>query len=57
MPRKHPRPAARKAAAKLKARAARMGRFKRAAAPILRNPRLGDDHILAAYATAILIRE
>lgn len=53
MPRKNPRPAAKKARAKMKARMAVQANFRRKVAPLLSDYRHGDDVQLAAIAASI----
>lgn len=55
MPRKNPRPAAKKRAAKIAAKAALKTTFKRRAAPILAHPRANDRLILAALAADVYL--
>ena len=55
MPRKHPRPAAKKRAAKIAAKAALKAAFKRRAAPILAQPRANDRLILSALAADVYL--
>lgn len=53
MPRKNPRPAAKKRAAKIAAKAALKAAFKRRVAPILAQPRANDHMLLAALAAGL----
>jgi len=53
MPRKNPRPAAKKRIAKIAVKAALKIAFKRRAAPILAQPRANDHLILAALAAGL----
>lgn len=53
MPRKKPRPAAKKARDKLKERMAQGRRYERKAAPYLDEPRFGDGLLLSALAMSI----
>ncbi|WP_169583096.1 hypothetical protein [Rhodobacter capsulatus] len=55
MPRKNPRPAAKKRAAKIAAKAALKTVFKRRAAPILARPRANDRLILAALSADVYL--
>ena len=55
MPRKHPRPAAKKRAAKIAAKVALNAAFKRRAAPILAQPRANDRLILSALAADVYL--
>lgn len=54
MPRKNPRPAAKKIRERIEAKLQAKARFDRAARPILTNPHSNDRLILAAIAARIL---